>query len=182
MKKRGLESVKISHNWTVCRVFGFVLILMKFSLNCLWQGVHVVFQWISTIRYRYGFWANLCSKTGTRRINYIMCILLPTPPLKKNCIKIWLKIKLFKFCIYGSRSFKQISNGSLIASSSGINKKHGKPRYGSQKTAMSLKHANEVKIKSRNHLREIDAQYYNFVQNPPVISKCLTHWLFNTII
>jgi hypothetical protein len=117
-----------------------------------------------------------------RRINYIMGILLPTPPLKKNCIKIWLKIKLFKFCIYGSRSFKQISNGSLIASSSGINKKHGKPRYGSQKTAMSLKHANEVKIKSRNHLREIDAQYYNFVQNPPVISKCLTHWLFNTII
>ena len=65
MKKRGLESVQISHIWTVCRVFNFVLILMKFSLNCLWQGVHVDFQWISTIRYRYGFWAKLCSKTGT---------------------------------------------------------------------------------------------------------------------
>ena len=65
MKKRGLESVQISHIWMVCRVFNFVLILMKFSLNCLWQGVHVVFQWISTIKYRYGFWAKLCSKTGT---------------------------------------------------------------------------------------------------------------------
>jgi hypothetical protein len=55
----------ILHIWMVCRVFNFVLILMKFSLNCLWQEVHVVFQWISTIKYRYGFWAKLCSKTGT---------------------------------------------------------------------------------------------------------------------